>query len=177
MSANSAPELGASREQQPADKTGVAAGQKSNVGAPAQNGGNGVPDEVTSLLNADPPSWPSILAAFVILAAGTALSYVVWRSVKPTDFMPSSNYAVYAGLFVMALALERVLEPFSGLFIQSTKKNKADSTVMAVDAKHAQIVAATSQLHAVADPAGQAQRAAALQKLKGRGLMSVAVLV
>jgi hypothetical protein len=131
-----------------------AAGQKANAGAPAQNGGNGVLEEVTSLLNADPPSWPWILAAFGILAVGTIISYVVWRSVKPTDFMPSSNYAVYAALFVMALALERVLEPFSGLFIPSVKAKKAQSTAMAAHAKRAQVAAATGQLDAaVADPA------------------------
>jgi hypothetical protein len=89
---------------------------------------------------------------------GTIVSYVVWRSVKPTDFMPSSNYAVYAGLFVMALALERLLEPFSGLFIPSVKAKKAQSTAMAAHAKRAQVVAATSQLQAaVADPAAATQ--------------------
>ena len=125
----------------------------------------------SNLLNADPPSWPWILVAFGILAVGTFVSYVVWRSVKPTDFMPSSNYAVYAGLFVMALALERVLEPFSGLFIPSVKAKKAQSTAMVAHAKRAQVVATTSQLHtAVAGPAAAAQRtqealqAAAAQK-------------
>jgi hypothetical protein len=158
MPAEPDPEPGAGQQQIP-DKAGEAAGQKANAGAAAQNGGNGVLEEVTSLLNADPPSWPWILAAFGILAVGTIVSYVVWRSVKPTDFMPSSNYAVYAGLFVMALALERVLEPFSGLFIPSVKAKKAQSTAMAAHAKRAQVVAATGQLDAaVADPAA-AQRA------------------
>jgi hypothetical protein len=159
MSADPDPEPGAPGQQQPPDKAGEAAGQKANAGAPAQNGGNGVLEEVTDLLNADPPSWPWILAAFGILAVGAIVSYVVWRSVKPTDFMPSSNYAVYAGLFVMALALERVLEPFSGLFVPSVKAKKAQSTALAAHAKRAQVVAATSQLDAaVADPAA-AQRA------------------
>jgi hypothetical protein len=161
MSADPDPEPGAPGQQQPPDKAGEIAGQKANDGAPAQNGGNGVAEEVTNLLNAEPPSWPWILAAFGILAVGTIVSYVVWRSVRPTDFMPSSNYAVYAGLFVMAPALERVLEPFSGLFIRSVKAKKAQSTAKAAHAKRAQIVAATSQLHAaVADPAAVAQRAA-----------------
>lgn len=95
---------------------------------------------------------------------GTIVSYVVWRSVKPTDFMPSSNYAVYAGLFVMALAVERVLEPFSGLFIPSVKAQKAQSTATAAHAKRAQVVAATSQLRAAAaDPAAAQRAEAALQ--------------
>jgi hypothetical protein len=160
MSADPTPESGAPGQQQQPDKTGEADRQKANDGIPAQNGGNGVADEVTEILNADPPSWPWGLAAFVILAVGTMVSYVVWRSVKPTDFMPSSNYAVYAGLFVMALALERILEPFSGLFVPSVKEKKAKSTAMAAHAKRAEVVAAASQLHAaVADPAAAAQRA------------------
>lgn len=160
MPADPAPEPSASGQQQQPDKAGAAAGQEANAEAPVHNGGIGVPEEVTDLLNADPPRWPWILAAFGILAVGTTVSYVTWRSVKPTDFMPSSNYAVYAGLFVMALALERVLEPFSGLFIPSVKAKKARSTATAAHAKRAQVVAATSQLHAaVADPAAAAQRA------------------
>jgi hypothetical protein len=160
MSADPASEPGASGQQQQPDKAEEAAGQKANAGAPAQNGGNGILEEVNNIVNADPPSWPWILAAFGILAVGTIVSYVVWRSVKPTDFMPSSDYAVYAGLFVMALALERVLEPFSGLFITSMKRTKAKSTAMAAHAKRAEVVAATSQLHAAAaDPAAAAQRA------------------
>ena len=60
-------------------------------------------------------------------------------------------------LSVMALALERVLEPFSGLFIPSVKAKKAQSTAMAAHAKRAQVVAVVSQLHAaVADPAAAA---------------------
>jgi hypothetical protein len=160
MSADPAPEPRAPGQHQPTGKAGAAAGQKATAGTPAQNGGNGVPEEVTNLLNADPPSWPWILAAFVILAVFTIVSYVAWRLVKPTDFMPSSNYAVYAGLFVMALALERVLEPFSGMFDPSVKEKKARSTAMAAHARRAEVVAATSQLHAaVADPAVAAQRA------------------
>jgi len=159
MSTDPGPEPGTPGQQQAPDKAVEAAGQKANAGAPAQDGGNGVLEEITNLLNADPPSWPWILAAFGILAAGTIVSYVVWRLVKPADFMPSSNYAVYAGLFVMALAIERVLEPFSGLFIPSVKAKKAQSTAMTAHAKRAQVVAATSQLDAaVADPAA-AQRA------------------
>ena len=160
MSADPAPEPGARGQQQPQDKAEEAAGRKAKAGARRKTGGKGVPEEVANLLEADPPSWPWILAALGILAVGTIVSYEVWRSVKPTDFMPSSNYAVYAGLFVMALALERVLEPFSGLFSPSVKAKKAQSTAEAAHAKRARVVAATSQLHAaVADPAAATQRA------------------
>jgi hypothetical protein len=125
-----------------------------------QNDGNDVPDEVENILAADPPTWPWVLAAFGILAVGTALSYLVWRLVKPTDFMPSSNYAVYAGLFVMALAIERILEPFSGLFVPGTKEKKAKSNVAMAHAKLAQATAAISPPHATM--AIQAQEGAAV---------------
>ena len=112
MSADPAPEPGAPGQQQQPDKA-------------TQNGETAYLKRSPMIrANAGPSYWPWILAAFGILAVGTFVSYVVWRSVKPTDFMPSSNYAVYAGLFVMALALERVLQPFSGLFIPSVKAEK-----------------------------------------------------
>ena len=160
MPADPAPGPGAPGQQQQPGKAGRTARKEANDGPQEQNGGNGIAEKVTNVLNAGPASWRWILAAFGILAVGTTVSYVVWRLVKPTDFMPSSNYAVYAGLFVMALALERVLEPFSGLFIPSVKEKKDQSTAMAAHAKRAEIAAATSQLHAaVADPAAVAQRA------------------
>lgn len=122
------------------------------------NGGENVPDEVNSILGADPFTGWWTLLAFAILAVGTALSYLVWRLVKPADFMPSSSYAVYAGLFVMALAIERILEPFSGLFVPSTKKKKMMSNITTAHAKHAQAIAATSPRDTA--PAIQAQREA-----------------
>jgi hypothetical protein len=135
-------------------------------GAPAQsasetepsNGGEDVPDEVKSILGADPFTGWWTLLAFVILAVGTALSYLVWRLVKPADFMPASGYAVYAGLFVMALAIERVLEPFSGLFVPSTKNKKMMSNIATAQAKHAQAIAITGPRDTA--PAIQARREA-----------------
>jgi len=100
-------------------------------GATTTTGGDGVPEEVAALLAVNPPTGWWVFFAFVILAVGTVGAYYLWRGVKPTDFMPSSDYAVYAGLFIMAMAVERVLEPFSGLFVPSTKRKKAKSSVKA----------------------------------------------
>jgi hypothetical protein len=135
------------------------------LGAAAQNGGNGagVIEEANTLLAANPPTWPWILFAFGILSAGTALSYLVWRSVKPADFLPSSNYATYAGLFIMALAIERILEPFSGLFVPTTKEKKATSRVTAARARSAQVAVARGVPRPPgAVPVGQAQTEAAV---------------
>jgi hypothetical protein len=104
---------------------------KATNGATTANGGGDVLTEVTDLLAANPPTGWWVFFAFAILAGGTLGSYYLWRGVKPTDFMPSSDYAVYAGLFIMAMAIERVLEPFSGLFVPSTKVKKARSGAVA----------------------------------------------
>ena len=72
-------------------------------------------DEVNSLLAANQPAWSWIASAFGVLAAGAVGSYYLWKWRHPADFMPSSDYATYAGLFIMALAVERILEPFSRL--------------------------------------------------------------
>lgn len=149
---------------------GGGATQKAPAPAAApQNGQDGqddtdVADEVKSLLAANPPTWQWILSAFVILAAGAAGSYFLWKGLKPADFVPSSNYATYAGLFIMALAIERILEPFSGLFLPATKEKKAASRATAARAKRAQTAAAVSGPRAVVVPAGPGKKAAVAQQ-------------
>jgi hypothetical protein len=110
-----------------------------------------VQSQVDAVLAANPPSWLFLLGALGILGVGGAAGYVIWRAVRPSDFMPSSNYAIYAGLFIMALAIERVLEPFSGYIVPSTtmKKARAKATAAQVTrvkavlpAQHAANVAA-----------------------------------
>jgi len=131
-----------------------AAGPKVQTAATNQNvGGDGVVEEATALLAASPPAWPWALSAFLILAAGTIAGYYVWKWINPTDFMPSSNYATYAGLFIMALAIERILEPFSGLFVPTMKAKKAISRSTVARAKRVQTAATGNGSHAAAGPA------------------------
>jgi hypothetical protein len=130
-----------------------AAGPKVQTAATNQNvGGDDVVEEATALLAASPPAWPWALSAFLILAVGALIAYYVWKWIKPTDFMPSSNYATYAGLFIMALAIERILEPFSGLFVPTMKAKKAISRSTVARAKHVQTAAAGSESHATDGP-------------------------
>lgn len=149
---------------------GGGAAQKAPAPAAApQNGLDGqddtdVADEVKNLLAANPPTWQWILSAFVILAAGAAGSYFLWKGLKPADFVPSSNYATYAGLFIMALAIERILEPFSGLFLPATKTKKAASRATAARAKRALTAVAVSGPRAVVVPAGPGKKAAVAQR-------------
>lgn len=149
-----------------ASKAQTSARGKLQAGGTAQNGGGNqtVVDEADSLLLAEPPTGQWILFAFVILVLGSALSYGVWQWLKPGDFMPSSNYASYAGLFIMALAIERILEPFSGLFVPSTKAKKMRSRAATAHAKRVQeaVIGSQQPRAAAALPEGQAVQAAAV---------------
>src|SRR5690349_1660400 len=91
------------------------AAPKAQAAVAPQSGEDGtdITSEIDSLIAANQPAWWWIAAAFGVLAAGAVGSYYLWKWRQPTDFMPSSNYATYAGLFIMALAVERILEPFS----------------------------------------------------------------
>lgn len=130
------------------------AAPKAQTAAANQNvGGDDVVEEATALLAANPPAWPWALSAFVILAVGAAAAYYVWKWIKPADFMPSSNYATYAGLFIMALAIERILEPFSGLFVPTMKAKKAISRSTVARAKRVQTAATGGAPHPTAGPA------------------------
>jgi hypothetical protein len=143
------------------------AGQHAQTAAAPQNEG-GEPDvsaEVDSIMRVNPPTGRWIAYAFVFLAAGTVGAYYLWKWRKPADFMPSSNYATYAGLFIMALAIERILEPFSGLFIRNMKRKKATSRAAAAHARRAQTAATGTGTHtAVVVPAGKARKVAAAQE-------------
>jgi hypothetical protein len=135
--------------------------KKVQAAATDQNGGSDVVEEATALLQANPPAWPWVLFAFFILAVGATIAYYLWKWIKPTDFMPSSNYATYAGLFILALAIERILEPFSGLFVPTVKVKKAISRSTVARAKRVQTAATGSESHAAAvAPAGPAHEEA-----------------
>jgi hypothetical protein len=142
------------------------AGQKAQAAAPQNEGGQpDVSAQVDSILAVNPPTGRWIAYAFAILAAGTVGAYYLWVWRKPADFMPSSDYATYAGLFIMALAIERILEPFSGLFIRGMKEKKATSRATAAQARRTQAAATGSGTHAaVVVPVGQAKRAAAAEQ-------------
>ena len=125
-----------------------AAATPANGGKTAAGDPTDVQEQVVAVLAANPPSWLFLVGAFAILGAGVAAGYVVWRAVRPSDFLPSSNYAVYAGLFIMALAIERILEPFAGYIVPSTTLKKAQAKATA--AKVARAKAAVPAVPVVA---------------------------
>jgi hypothetical protein len=157
-----------SGQQQEDPKTDHAAKAGSSQSSSQNGDDDGVSDQVDKILAAGAPSLRTGAIAFGILAAGTAASYWTWRGLSPADFMPSSNYAVYAGLFVMAVAIERVLEPFSGWIAQRAAKTA--TAAGAAEVSHA--LAADSTSH------GKAQaKAKAAQKVVHLSLPDRAVLM
>jgi hypothetical protein len=124
--------VAAVQAKEPTDAITKAAKTATTTASPA-NGGTDpdVESQVVAVLAADPPTWQFVVVAFAILAAGLLAGYGLWQGIKPSDFMPSSNYAVYAGLFIMALAIERVLEPFAAYVVPSTTVKKAQAKATA----------------------------------------------
>jgi hypothetical protein len=76
-----------------------------------------------AMASAPVPLW-ALLIALALLTAGLIASWLVYVGVAPNDFTPSSNYTAFAGLFVAALAIERLLEPFSGYFAPSLEQTE-----------------------------------------------------
>jgi MFS family permease len=68
----------------------------------------------------------ALLAAAVIVFGGWLLCWLLYLGVNPADYIPTGNYTTFAGLFVTALAIERLLEPFSGLVMPTTDQRKAE---------------------------------------------------
>jgi hypothetical protein len=91
--------------------------------------GGGGSDQPAVLGTAAAPTGPdtsAILLGFAVVAVGAAGGWIIFEAVDPGDFKPGSNYAVYAGLFVLAQAVERLLEPFSGWY-QPTAAKETES--------------------------------------------------
>lgn len=61
-----------------------------------------------------------------VVIVGAIVGWILYKSVKPADFIPKSDYSVFAGLFILAAALERLLEPFSNLIPPKTDQTKKD---------------------------------------------------
>ena len=83
-----------------------------------------VTDLVQKALAAAPPSGSGLLTAISVIAAGFGMSWWIYTAINPADFMPSSDYTAFAGLFVASLGIERLLEPFSGFVVPSLEVEK-----------------------------------------------------
>jgi hypothetical protein len=109
------------------------------------------------------PSSGVALLAVACAAIGIGVSYGIWSAFSSPVLKISSDFSAFAGLFVLAAAIERLLEPFSSMFF---------------DVEDAEVTAATSAAAAEADKtnaglaATAATDAAHVDKLKSqRGFM------
>jgi hypothetical protein len=66
---------------------------------------------------ADPPSADlgAVAIGYGAIAAGIIVGLVLWSSRDPAGFTPGQGVSVFAPLYILAQAIERLLEPFTGL--------------------------------------------------------------
>ncbi len=58
-------------------------------------------------------SW--VLVSYAVIAAGAGLGILLWWLRNPAPFTPASGISVFAPLYILAQAIERVIEPFTSL--------------------------------------------------------------
>jgi hypothetical protein len=76
-----------------------------------------------------PPSRTGIVAAAVLLLVALVLSLLPWGD--ETGFMPTSDFKLFAGFYIVAQALERLLEVFARVFVPgSTATDKGDRAIV-----------------------------------------------
>jgi|GEM_PF-2684215 len=111
----------------PGGPSKVAAAPYPAKAAGAETPAGGAKDSVIDqAIAASPASVKAVGVGFGIAALGAAAGWGLYRyAVKPLDYVPSSKYVPFAGLFVLALAVERLLEPLSGFILPSTARVKA----------------------------------------------------
>ncbi len=54
-----------------------------------------------------------LLGAYVVIGFGVLAGWVLWKVVKPHDFVPEPGVSVFALLYIFAQTIERVLEPLT----------------------------------------------------------------
>ncbi len=75
--------------------------------------------------DAKPNGWAPTLGVALVVA-GALAGWLLYSSTEPADFVPKSDYSVFAGLFILAAALERLLEPFTPAIKPDTAKTKKE---------------------------------------------------
>jgi hypothetical protein len=107
--------------------------------------------KVSYALETSPPRPLPLLVALIILAVGSTAAYFLHLALNPSDFRSGNTYAPVAALFLLALAVERLLEPFSGFFLPSVTTDKREYRKMAVEMMRTQKTAAYMDLKHDAD--------------------------
>ena len=64
-----------------------------------------------------------VVLAYVVMGAGVLAGWLLWKYVKPLNFVPVQGMSIFAALYIFAQIIERVMEPFSSL-LGSAKDDK-----------------------------------------------------
>jgi hypothetical protein len=76
-----------------------------------------------------PPSRIGIIAAAALIAVALIVSLLPWGD--ETGFMPTSDFKLFAGFYIVAQALERLLEVFARVFVPgNTATDKGDRAIV-----------------------------------------------
>lgn len=76
-----------------------------------------------------PPSRTGIIAAAVLLLVALVVCLAPWGD--QTGFMPTSDFKLFAGFYIVAQALERLLEVFARVFVPgSSATDKGDRAIV-----------------------------------------------
>jgi hypothetical protein len=122
---------------------------RTDPGVPPPAGDPAAPDDVaysSSLLGMGP--WAAAtVGAFVVAAVGYWLGY---RGLGNTGYRISSDLSMFGAIFVLALAVERLLAPFSRLLGTEKAKDKRDEAAVE-PAEPADAATKKTKLQALAD--------------------------
>lgn len=86
-----------------------------------------------------------IALGVLLVTAGALAGWGLYIRLNPADFVPKSDYSVFAGLFILAAAIERLLEPFTPLVPPKTEETKTELEAAVVAASENQSAGANQQ--------------------------------
>jgi hypothetical protein len=93
----------------------------------ASGGGGPHKENTATAAAATPPASVSIGwvgVSYLVIAAGAGLGIVLWWLRNPAPFTPASGISVFAPLYILAQAIERVIEPFTSLIPSKAPDDK-----------------------------------------------------
>jgi hypothetical protein len=105
----------------PAQQAGPAIGTASSGSEPPKHNGTATTAAAT------PPASVSVtwvFVSYVFIVAGAGLGILFWWLRNPAPFSPASGISVFAPLYILAQAIERVIEPFTSLIPSKAPDDK-----------------------------------------------------
>lgn len=82
------------------------------------------------------PALGFALAGLALAIAGAIAGWILFEAVDPEPFRPASDYSAFAALFILAAAVERLLEPFTPYVKPDTEDTKKELEAAVVRAEN-----------------------------------------